>query len=162
VPLELLARILLVVRFRTIRCSRLRLLSLLHSGWHNSHPMGHLSVCSLSAVRLACFLHRYSLDFLGLFLLGVSGEHSSLQRGLGGVLWISSFHHVETYEGRYLQGFFLSMFRPLLVNEHGSVVRSFGVLNASVWFFSGPSFRVLMHEDLWIETFLFRVYQGKA
>ena len=54
------------------------------------------------------------------------------------------------------------MFLPLLVNERGSVVRSFGVLNALMWFFGGPSFRVLMREDLWIETILFGVYQVEA
>jgi hypothetical protein len=69
---------------------------------------------------------------------------------------------VETCEGRYLRSFFLSMFRPLLVNGRGSVVRSFGVLNALMWFFGGPSFRVSMREDLWIETILFGVYQGEA
>ena len=109
-----------------------------------------------------CFSCHYSLNFLGLFLLGVSGEHSSLQRGLGGVLWISNFHRMETCEGGYLRCFFLSMFRPLLVNERESVVRSFGVLNTLVWFFSGSSFRVSMREDLWIETILFGVYQGEA
>jgi len=124
--------------------------------------MGRLPVCSLSAANLVCFSRHYSLNFPGLFLLGVSGEHSSLQRGLGGVLWISSFHHVETCEGRYLRCFFLSMFWPLLENESGSVVRSFGILNMSVWFFGGSSFRVSMHEDLWIEMILFGVYQGEA
>jgi hypothetical protein len=124
--------------------------------------MGHPPVYSLSAVHLVCFSRRYSPDFPGQFLLGVSGEHSSLQRGLGGVLWISNFHRVETCEGRYLRSFFLSMFQPLLVDERGSVVRSFGVLNALMWFFGGPSFRVSMREDLWIETILFGVYQGEA
>jgi hypothetical protein len=124
--------------------------------------MGHLPVCLLSAVHLVCFLHHYSLDFLGLLLLGVLGEHSSPQKGLEGVLWISSFRRMETCEGRYLRYFFLSMFQPLLVNERESVVRSFGVLNTLMWFFSGPSFRVSMHEDLWIKTILFRVYQVEA
>jgi hypothetical protein len=74
--------------------------------------MGHLSVCSLSVAHSTCFLRCYSLDFLGLFLLGVSEEHSSLQKGLEGVLWISSFSRVETCEGRYLQLSFLSMYWP--------------------------------------------------
>ena len=124
--------------------------------------MGHPPVCLLGAVHLVCFLHHYSPDFPGQFLLGVSREHSSLQRGLGGVLWISNFYCVETCEGRYLRSFFLLMFQPLLVNGCGSVVRSFGVLNVLVWFFDGPSFRVSMREDLWIETILFGVYQGEA
>jgi len=54
------------------------------------------------------------------------------------------------------------MLLPLLVNESGSVIHSFGVLHMSVWFFSGSNFRVLMCEDLWIEMFLFGVYQGEA
>jgi len=42
------------------------------------------------------------------------------------------------------------------------MVHSFGILNASLWFFSGSSFRVLMYEDLWIEMILFGVYQGEV
>jgi hypothetical protein len=158
----LLARILLVIRFQTRLRSMLRPLSLLRLRWHSSRPMGHPPACSLSVVHLVCFLRRYSPDFPGQFLLGVSGEHSFLQRGLGGVLWISNFHRVETCEGRHLQSFFLLMFRPLLVNERGSVVRSFGVWNALMWFSNCPSFRALMRGDLWIETILFGVYQGEA
>jgi len=54
------------------------------------------------------------------------------------------------------------MFQPLLVNERESVVCSFGILNVLMWFFSGPSFRVSMREDLWIEMILFGVYQVEA
>jgi len=54
-PLELLARSLLVVQSQTILRSRLRLLSLLHLRWHSSHPMGHLPVCSLSVAHSTCF-----------------------------------------------------------------------------------------------------------